>query len=111
MLKDPPLDRFIESNGKCFYSLCVALKTTLLGPNEEWIHRIMVVFSSLDMAAGPVVSLLSKINVFCPTEEIFFAYVVTIFMPGTAEGIGTVMIVVDKIAFGPGEFEVGAVLT
>ena len=111
MLKDPSLDRFIESKGKSFYSLCIALKAALLRSNEEWIHRVAIVFSGLDLAAGPVVSLFSKIGVLCPIAEIFVAYSVTVLMSSTAEGIGTVMIVVDKMAFGPGEFEVGAVLT
>ena len=111
MLKNPSLDRFIESKGEGFYSLCIALKAALLRSNEEWIHRVVIVFSGLDLAAGPVVSLLSEIGVLCTTEEIFFAYFVTVLMSSTAEGIGAVMIVVDKIAFGSGEFEVGAVLT
>ena len=32
-------------------------------------------------------------------------------MASAAEGIGAVMIVVDEVAFGAGEFEVGAILT
>ena len=111
MLEDPTLDRFIESDGKSFNSLCVTLKAALLRPNKEWIRWVMVVVSCLDLAAGPVVSLLSKVSVFCPSKHIFFAYSVTVTMSSAAEGICTVMVVVDKIAFGPGEFEVGAVLT
>ena len=111
MLKNPSLNRFIESKREGFYSLCVALKAALLRSNEEWVHRIAIVFPSLDLAAGPVVPLFSEIGVICTTEEMFFTYFVTVLMSSTAEGIGAVMIVVDKIAFGSGEFEVGAVLT
>ena len=111
MLKNPSLDRFIESKGEGFYSLCIALKAALLRSNEEWIHRVAVVFSGLDLAAGPVVSLFSKIGILCITEEVFFAYFIAVLMSSAAEGIGAVMIVVDEIAFGSGKFEVGAVLT
>ena len=111
MLKNPSLNRFIESKGEGFYSLCVALKAALLGSNEEWIHRIAIVFSGLDLATGPVVPLFSKIGILCIAEEVFFTYFITVLMSSAAEGIGAVMIVVDEIAFGSGKFEVGAVLT
>ena len=41
----------------------------------------------------------------------FFTYAIAFFMTGAAEGVGAVMIVVDEVAFGAGEFEVGAILT
>ena len=69
----------------------------------------MVVLACLDLAASPIMSLFSKVNVVCPLKEIFFTYSVTVFVSSAAEGICTVMVIVDKVAFCPGEFEVGAV--
>ena len=94
-----------------FYRLCVTLKTALLRSYEEWIHWVMVVLACLDLAASPIMSLFSKVNVFCPLKEIFFTYFVTVFVPSAAEGICTVLVVVHKVASCPGEFEVSAVLT
>ena len=111
MLKNPSLDRFIEGKREGFYSLCVTLKAALLGSNEEWIHRIAIVFPSLDLTAGPFVPLFSKVSIFGIVEEIFFTYFITVLMSSAANSIGAVMIVVDEIAFGPGKFEVSAVLT
>ena len=111
MLKNPSLNRLIESKREGFYSLRVTLKAALLRSNEEWVHRVAIVFSGLDLAAGPFVSLFSKIGILCITEEVFFTYFIAVLMPSAAEGIGAVMIVVDEIAFGSGKFEVGAVLT
>ncbi len=111
MLKNPSLDRFIERKGESFYSLCIALKAALLRSNEEWIHRVAIIFSGLDLAASPAMSLFSQLDIFCIAEEVFFAYIITVLMSGAAEGVGAVMIVVDEVAFCSGEFEVGAVLT
>ena len=71
----------------------------------------MVVLACLDLAASPIVSLFSQVDVICPLREIFLTYFVTIFVPSAAEGICTVMVIVNKVASGPGEFEVSAVLT
>ncbi len=111
MLKNPSLNRFSESKREGFYSLCVALKTALLGSNEEWVHRISIIFPGLDLAAGPVMPLFSKVGIFSIVEEILFAYFITVLVFSAAEGIGAVVIVVDEIAFGSGKFKVGAVLT
>ena len=111
MLKNPSLNRLIESKREGFYSLRVTLKAALLRSNEEWVHRVAIVFSGLDLAAGPVMSLFSQIGIFCIAEEIFFAYFIAVLVSSAAEGVGAVMIVVDEVAFGSGEFEVGAVLT
>ena len=55
-------------------------------------------------------SLFAECNVLRGREEVFFAYAVTLFMASAAEGVGAVVVVVDEVAFGTGEFEVGAVL-
>ena len=73
--------------------------------------RISFVFTSLDYRAAIPVSLLAKCNVLRRCKEMFFTYAIAFFMTGAAEGVGAVMIVVDEVAFGSGEFEVGAVLT
>ena len=55
-------------------------------------------------------SLFAECNVLRGREEVFFAYAVTLFMASAAEGVGAVVVVVDEVAFGAGEFEIGAVL-
>ena len=71
----------------------------------------MVVLACLDLATGPIMSLFSKMNVICPLKEMLFAYFVTVLMPSAAKSICAVMVIVYKVAFGSGEFEVGAILT
>ena len=55
-------------------------------------------------------SLLAECNILRGREEIFFTYAVTFFMAGAAEGVGAVMVVVNEVAFGAGEFEISTVL-
>ena len=70
----------------------------------------MVVLACLDLATSPIMSLFTKVSVIRPLKERFFTYFVTVFVPCTAEGTCAVMVIVDEVASGPGEFEVGAVL-
>ncbi len=55
-------------------------------------------------------SLFAECNVLRGREEMFFTYAVTFFMAGAAEGVGAVMVVVYEVAFGAGEFKIGAIL-
>ena len=111
MLKKPSLDWLIKGKREGFYSLCVPLKAPLFGSDEERVHRISVVFSCLNFATSPVVPLFSKMHIFCIAKKFFFTYFVTFFMSRAAKRIGTVMIVIDKVTLGSGEFEIRAVLT
>ena len=110
MLKEPSLNGLIEGKREGFYSLCIPLKTPLFGSDEKRVHRISVVFSCLNFAASPVVSLFSKLGVLFIVEKIFVTYFITFFMSRTAESIGAVMIVIDKVSLGSGEFEICAIL-
>ena len=110
MLKEPCLDGLVEGKGEGFYSLCIPLKTPLFGSDEKRVHRISVVFSCLNFAASPVVSLFSKLGVLFIVEKFFVTYFITFFMSRTAESIGAVMVVIDEVAFGSGEFKIRAVL-
>ena len=49
-------------------------------------------------------------GIFCITKKMFFTYLITVCMSCTTEGIGAVVVVVDEVAFGSGEFKVGAIL-
>ena len=88
----------------------VTLKIALLRSYEEWIRWVMVVLTRLDLAASPLMSLFTKMNVFCPLKEMTFTYLVTVLMPCAAERIGTVVVIVNEVAPSSGKFEVGAVL-
>ena len=110
MLKEPSLDRFIEGKREGFYSLCIPLKAPLFRPNEKWVHRVPVVFSCLNFTTSPVVPLFSKMGIFCIVKKMFVTYFITLFMSRTTESIGAVMVVIDEVAFGSGEFQSRAVL-
>ena len=66
----------------------------------------MVVLTRLDLAAGPLMSLFTKMNVFCPLKEMTFTYFVTVLMPCAAERIGTVVVIVKEVAPSSGKFDV-----
>ena len=70
----------------------------------------MVVLTRLDLAASPVMSLFTKMNVICPLKEMRFTYFVTILMPSAAERICAVVVIVNEVASSSGKFEVGAIL-
>ena len=70
-----------------------------------------IVFPGLDFAAGPVVPLFTEMGIFCIAKEMFFTYLIAVLVSSTAEGVSAIMIVVDKVAFGPGKFEISAILT
>ena len=110
VLEEPSLDWFIECKREGLYSLCVSLQIPLSRPNEEWVHRVSVIFSCLDFTACPIMPLFPKIDIFCITKEIFLTYFVTVCMSSTTKSIGAIMIVIDEVAFGSGKFKVSAVL-
>ena len=55
-------------------------------------------------------SLFAKCNFLGRCKEMLFTYAIAFFMAGAAEGVGAVMVVVNEVAFGAGEFEISAVL-
>ena len=57
-----------------------------------------------------VVTLLAKSDLFIAFEKVHFTCSVTAFQFCAAEGINAVMIIVDRVALGTGEFVFGAVL-
>ena len=49
-------------------------------------------------------------GIFCIVKKMFVTYFITLFMSRTTESIGAVMVVIDEVAFGSGEFKIRAVL-
>ena len=70
----------------------------------------MPILSGLHNTTAVPVTLFTHVHVF-GFKELSFAYFITFFERCTTEGICAIVIVIDKIALGACEFEVGTILT
>ena len=91
--------------------MCVPLQVAFLRADKQGVVRVPPVFSGLNYRAAVSVALLAECCIFRGSEERFFTDAVALGMAGAAEGVSAVMVVVYEVAFGTGEFKIGAILS